>query len=128
MATDRPAAGAHPERAEGKHLHGVPDSALKVVGKPWRKIDARARVTGQTRYADDLSMPRMAYCKLLRSTKAHARIISIDASEAEAMEGVHAVLLGKELPEPVGQATANPHVDGAPAELLDRCEPSRPAH
>ncbi|MFO1055061.1 MAG: molybdopterin cofactor-binding domain-containing protein [Planctomycetota bacterium] len=98
MATDRPAAGAHPERAEGKHLHGVPDSALKVVGKPWRKIDARARVTGQTRYADDLSMPRMAYCKLLRSTKAHARIISIDASEAEAMEGVHAVLLGKELP------------------------------
>ena len=38
------------------------------------------------------------------------------------------VLLGEELPEPVGQATANPHVDGAPAQLPDRGQASCPAH
>jgi 4-hydroxybenzoyl-CoA reductase alpha subunit len=90
--------GGSADRQVGKHLHGVANDALHVIGKPHRKVDARARVTGQTRYADDLSLPRMAYCKLLRSTKAHARIVSIDTSAAEAMPGVYSVLLGKELP------------------------------
>ncbi|MBI5851895.1 MAG: molybdopterin-dependent oxidoreductase [Planctomycetes bacterium] len=98
MGADAAGSGAPIERPEGRYLHGVPDADLKVVGKPWRKIDARARVTGQTRFADDLFAPRMAYCKLLRSTQAHARIVRIDASAAEAMEGVYAVLLGKDLP------------------------------
>lgn len=90
MATEpTPGARGSSERAEGRHLHAVPDAQLDVVGKPWRKIDSRARVTGQTRYADDLA-PRMSFCKLLRSTQAHARIVRIDTSAAEAMEGVHA--------------------------------------
>ena len=97
MATD--GSGTAPDvRPEGPYLHGVPDADLKVVGKPWRKIDARARTTGQTRYADDLSLPRMAFCKLLRSTQAHARIKGIDTSAAEAMEGVFGVLVGRDLP------------------------------
>lgn len=75
---------------------------LQVVGKPWRKIEARSQVTGQTLYADDLSMPRMLIMKLKRSPVAHARIVSIDASAAEKMPGVHAVLLGKDLPIPFG--------------------------
>ncbi len=93
-----PENGTPEERAEGKYLHAVDAETLKVIGKPWRKIDARSKVTGQTKYADDLTLPRMLTCKLLRATVAHARIKSIDVSAAEAMEGVHAVLLGKELP------------------------------
>src|SRR6185295_19618308 len=46
--------------------------------------------------------PRMLHAKLLRSPHAHARILSIDASAALAMPGVHAVITGKDLPEYYG--------------------------
>ncbi|MDA0373058.1 MAG: molybdopterin-dependent oxidoreductase [Planctomycetota bacterium] len=90
------------DRPEGKHMHAVDPATLQVIGKPWRKVDARSRVTGQTRFADDLKLPRMLFCKLLRSTVAHARIVSVDTSAAEALPGVHAVLRGEELPNTFG--------------------------
>jgi 4-hydroxybenzoyl-CoA reductase alpha subunit len=75
---------------------------LRVIGQPWRKVDARGKVTGRTLYADDLALPRMLHMKLLRSTRAHARIVRIDASAALALPGVIAVLTGKDLPIPFG--------------------------
>jgi len=72
--------------------------ALRVIGVPRRRTDARAKVTGQTRFADDISLPRMAYCKLLRSPHPHALIKKIDASRALARSGVYLVLTGKDLP------------------------------
>ncbi|HEV8398603.1 MAG TPA: molybdopterin cofactor-binding domain-containing protein [Gemmatimonadales bacterium] len=74
----------------------------RVVGKAHRKIDAVAKVTGATMFADDLTFPRMLYCKLLRSTEPHAKIIRIDTSAAERLDGVIAVLTGKDLPIPFG--------------------------
>jgi len=71
---------------------------LRVIGVPRRRVDARAKVTGQTRYADDIFLPRMAYCKLLRSPHPHARIRKIDTSRALAHPGVYLVLTGKDLP------------------------------
>src|SRR5215470_13317069 len=71
---------------------------LRVIGVPRRRVDARAKVTGQTRYADDIFLPRMVFCKLLRSPHPHARIRKIDASRALAHPGVHLVLTGKDLP------------------------------
>ena len=71
---------------------------LRVIGVPRRRVDARAKVTGQTRFADDVVLPRMAYCKLLRSPHPHARIRRIDASRALAHPGVYLVLTGKDLP------------------------------
>jgi 4-hydroxybenzoyl-CoA reductase subunit alpha len=71
---------------------------LRVIGVPRRRVDARAKVTGQTRFADDITLPRMAYCKLLRSPHPHARIRSVDASRAKAHPGVYLVLMGKDLP------------------------------
>jgi 4-hydroxybenzoyl-CoA reductase alpha subunit len=75
---------------------------LGVIGIPRRRVDARAKVTGQTRFADDLFLPRMLHCKLLRSPLPHARIVSIDASRALAHPGVHLVLTGKDLPNEYG--------------------------
>jgi len=75
---------------------------LKVVGKPFRKVDARSKCTGQTRFADDIVLPRMLYAKLLRSHEPHALIKSIDTSKAEAVPGVLAVITGKDLPIPYG--------------------------
>jgi len=75
---------------------------LNVVGKPVRKVDGLAKCTGQTRFADDLSLPRMLHCKIHRAHVPHARIVSIDVSKAVAMPGVIAVLTGKALPIPFG--------------------------
>jgi len=78
------------------------DAELRVVGKALRKVDATAKVTGATKFADDLFLPRMLYAKLLRSPHPHARIVSIDTTRAAALPGVKAVLTGKDLPIPFG--------------------------
>ncbi|MGZ6142312.1 MAG: xanthine dehydrogenase family protein molybdopterin-binding subunit [Myxococcales bacterium] len=74
------------------------DGPFNVVGKPLRRIDAVSRVTGETQFADDFAMPGMLHMKLLRSSVPHARIAAIDASKALAVEGVKAVLTGKDFP------------------------------
>src|SRR3954468_8877829 len=73
-----------------------------VLGKPLRRVDALGKVTGDTRFADDFAMPGMLYLKLLRSTVPHARIAAIDVSRALAVDGVRAVLTGKDFPVPFG--------------------------
>ena len=75
---------------------------FRIVGKPFRRVDARAKVTGQTRFADDVQFPRTAHIKLVRSTVPHARIRNIDFSAALAMEGVLGTLIGEELPNKFG--------------------------
>ena len=75
---------------------------MNIIGKARRRVDGRAKVTGQTRFADDIGLPRMVHCKLLRSTVPHARIIRIDASRALARPGVLLVLTGKDFPIPYG--------------------------
>ena len=74
----------------------------RVIGKAHRKIDAVAKVTGITKFADDLAFPRMLYCKLLRSSEPHASILRVDTSGAARLDGVIAVLTGKDLPIPFG--------------------------
>jgi 4-hydroxybenzoyl-CoA reductase alpha subunit len=76
--------------------------SLRVVGKPFRKVDARAKCTGQTKFADDVVLPRMLYCKILRTHLPHARIKRIDISKASQLPGVIAVITGKDLPIPYG--------------------------
>ncbi|MEO8435259.1 MAG: molybdopterin cofactor-binding domain-containing protein [Pyrinomonadaceae bacterium] len=75
---------------------------LNVVGKPFRKVDARAKCTGQTKFADDIVLPRMLACKILRSHEPHAIIKSIDTAKAMALPGVFAIITGKDLPIPYG--------------------------
>ncbi|HEX3481770.1 MAG TPA: molybdopterin cofactor-binding domain-containing protein, partial [Kofleriaceae bacterium] len=69
-----------------------------VVGKPLRRVDAVGKVTGETRFADDLAMPGMLHMKLVRSPLPHARIRGIDARKALAVDGVRAVLTGELFP------------------------------
>jgi 4-hydroxybenzoyl-CoA reductase subunit alpha len=83
------------QSAEGSQKNS---EKLRVIGVPRRRVDARAKVTGQTRFADDIFLPRMAHCKLLRSPHPHARIRKIDTSRALAHPGVYLVLTGKDLP------------------------------
>jgi 4-hydroxybenzoyl-CoA reductase subunit alpha len=75
---------------------------MNVIGTTRRRVDARAKVTGQTKFADDIVLPRMLHGKLLRSTQPHARIVSIDTSKAGKLPGVHLVLTGPAMPIPYG--------------------------
>jgi 4-hydroxybenzoyl-CoA reductase subunit alpha len=81
--------------AKNRNNNGKP---LNVVGKPFRKVDARAKCTGQTKFADDIVLPRMLSCKILRSHEPHALIKNIDVSKALALPGVIAIITGNDLP------------------------------
>ncbi len=71
---------------------------FKMVGEPRPYIEATKKVTGNADYADDIKIKNALHCKFLRSIYPHARINSIDTSAAKNLEGVKAVLTGKELP------------------------------
>src|SRR5256885_15212585 len=72
--------------------------AFAIVGKSLIKPDAFSKVSGQTKFADDLALPRMIYGRLLRSPHPHARILHVDTRRAKAHPGVLAVLSGDDLP------------------------------
>ena len=88
MVLDDPAKRPAPQqRTDAPWHHDVKKDDLRVIGKPIRKVDARSKVSGLTRFADDLSLPRMLHMKLLRSTMAHAEIVYIDTKKAAALPG-----------------------------------------
>ncbi len=85
--------------------HDPSDAATRPrwqLGGTHRKVDAMERMRGIARYTDDLKLPGMLHGKIKRSPHAHARIVSIDTSRAEAMPGVHAVVTGRDFPIPYG--------------------------
>ena len=69
-----------------------------VIGKNVRRIDAPSKVSGRLKYAGDMTMPLMLHVQVLRSPHAHARIVSIDTSGAEAMDGVEGVITSADVP------------------------------
>jgi putative selenate reductase molybdopterin-binding subunit len=73
----------------------------KRVGKPDPKVDAVKLALGKPAFTDDLEMRGMLYAKVLFAPVAHARILSIDVSEAKALEGVVSVLTWHDLPRVV---------------------------
>src|SRR6202790_4216914 len=75
---------------------------FSIIGKPTAMIDAAEKTTGAGKYTDDLSVPGMLVGKILHSPYPNARIKRIDASRAEALDGVVAVVIGKDAPNPYG--------------------------
>ena len=76
----------------------APTTEFTTIGQDAPRIDAVAKATGQAKFAGDLRVPGMAFGRLLRSPYAHARIVAIDTSRAEALPGVIAVMTGRNLP------------------------------
>lgn len=72
---------------------------FKYVGKPSPRIDSKEKVTGATRFVDDLEFgPKLLFAAIVESPHAHAKIEHIDTSRAEAVPGVVKVVTGKEFP------------------------------
>jgi CO/xanthine dehydrogenase Mo-binding subunit len=70
----------------------------KTIGKSLPRVDARGKVTGETPYSGDLSMPDMLHMKILFTDRPHARVLSIETAKAEAAPGVVAVYTAKDVP------------------------------
>ncbi len=77
-------------------------SDFSVIGKPIAMVDAAGKTTGAGKYTDDISVPGMLYGKILHSPHPHARIKKIDASRALELDGVVAVVTGKDAPVTYG--------------------------
>src|SRR5690349_18401957 len=75
---------------------------FSIVGKPIAMVDAASKTTGAGKYADDLTASGMLIGKILHSPYPHARITKVDTSRAEALEGVVAVVIGKDAPNTYG--------------------------
>lgn len=67
-----------------------------LIGKRMPRVDSRAKVMGKAKFTADLNLLGMLVGKIKRSPYAHARIINIDTSKAEALPGVKAVVTGKD--------------------------------
>jgi len=85
-----------------------PDRKLKIVGTSPVKHDGIDKVTGRAKFGADLFLPGMLVGKILRSPHPHANIRSIDATAAEALPGVKAVVTRADFPElPQGSAAGD---------------------
>ncbi len=84
---------------------------FKVVGTRPVRPDGLDKVTGRARYGADMTQPGMIFGEVVRANHAHAKIVSIDTSAAEALPGVYAVVTRADFPEQSGDM----------ADILDHC-------
>lgn len=76
-----------------------PGKKLKIVGKSVSRVDGYDKVSGTGQYTFDVTLPNMAYAKILRCPHPHARIKSIDVTKALAHPGVLAAITHKNTPK-----------------------------
>ncbi|HCU72678.1 MAG TPA: oxidoreductase [Chloroflexi bacterium] len=88
------------------------DNTYNVIGTTPIRHDGVEKVTGEALYGSDINLPGQFHGKVLRSPHAHARILSIDTSRAEALDGVHAVITGQDIPEPADKIISGGEGDG----------------
>jgi CO/xanthine dehydrogenase Mo-binding subunit len=81
---------------------------FRLIGKSFPRRESFAKVTGQARYTDDIDLPGMVYGAILRSSHAHARVLRIDASDAEKVPGVLTILLPGDVPGNLFNCAGNP--------------------
>ncbi len=78
-------------RRLGEDLSIKPVSKHRISGKPTPRTDARQKVTGEAKFAGDIRPPEMLYAKILRPPAHDAKVLSIDTSDAEKIEGVRVI-------------------------------------
>src|SRR5262247_2775388 len=74
------------------------DDNLKEIGKPTQRQDMLGHVTATSAYFDDHKVAGLLHLKVLRSPYHHARVRSIDVSEAQRSPGVRRVIRGADVP------------------------------
>lgn len=85
------------------------DKEYRILGRNIPRVDALLKVTGKATYINDIRLPKMLECKILKSPYAHAKIIKIDTSKAEKVPGVVGILTYKDVPQIPIRAHSSPH-------------------
>jgi xanthine dehydrogenase YagR molybdenum-binding subunit len=93
----------------------APNAALMVIGKPFPRQNGRAKVTGATRFTVDVTLPGMLHGRILRSSRPHAEIRTIDSAAAARYPGVRAIIT---LVTPGDPAAATVRYIGAPVVAI----------
>lgn len=88
--------------AEADSVDDTGPDGMSVLGQRNRRYEGHSKSTGREVYTDDLTLPGMLHGKILRSPHPHAKILSIDTADAEAMPGVQAVITGADMPVEFG--------------------------
>src|SRR5690242_14694441 len=84
---------------DGHYPIAPPASARRVLGHAVPRIEDPPLVTGRGRYAGDINFPHQLHMRIVRSSYAHGRIVSIDTSAAKAVPGVVAVWTNSDIAE-----------------------------
>jgi CO/xanthine dehydrogenase Mo-binding subunit len=90
--------------------------ALQVVGTRPIRPDGVDKVTGRANFGADMTMPGMLWGRIKRSPHAHARIVSINTENAQALPGVRAVITRADFPDITPERA---HIGAAPHNLHD---------
>jgi len=98
----------------------LPTSKVRYVGKEVKRVEDPALVSGTTEFIDNLTLPNMLHCAILRSPHPHARIVKVDASAAEAMEGVVAVLTPEDVKRWANAVVTSPPGWGTHCLAIDK--------
>ena len=72
---------------------------MQIIGQSIQRVDAKAKVLGEALFPGDFNLPDQLYMKVLFANRPHARVKSIDTEAAEAVQGVVAVLIAKDVPD-----------------------------
>ena len=90
-----------------------PRDSYNYIGKSMKRVEDPRLLVGGGTYADDTNVADMAHAAILRSPHAHAKIVSIDKTKAEALPGVLCVMTGDEAAKETGPlpSWANPPVN-----------------
>ena len=91
---------------------------MNSIGRDLTRADGAAKIRGAAQYTADVELPGMVYAKALRSTYPHARLVRVDASRAEKLSGVVAVLTRDDLKGM--SAYFGPVVKDQPVVAIDR--------
>ena len=72
--------------------------AAAVISQSVKRIDALGKVTGETRYPGDIDIEGQLWLRIKFSDRAHARVVAVDASRAEALDGVKRIFTSRDVP------------------------------
>jgi len=90
------------------------------VGRSLPRLEAREKVTGRAEYTHTMRLPGMLHAKIVRSTMAHARIKSIDTSEAKAFPGVYRVITSEDVRKVIPEPYYGPAFHDQPILAIDK--------
>ena len=98
----------------------LPVGEARFVGKSVKRVEDPLLVTGRVEFIDNVVLPGMLHCAILRSPYAHARIRSVDVSEARKLPGVFAVVTGEDAKRWTQPGPASPEGWGAHCLAVDK--------